>query len=170
MDLAADIRACSELSGSFVLRSGKTSNIYFDKFQFEADPRLLRRIALALAPLIPDGTEVLAGLELGGVPIATALALETGLQAAFIRKEAKTYGTCRYAEGAALEGKKFVIVEDAVSSGGAILDALKKLRADGLEPTAALCVIDRETGGREALAAAGLPLRSVLLRSQLEGA
>lgn len=160
--LAADIRACAQLSGTFTLRSGKTSDTYFDKYQFEAAPRLLGRVADALVPLIPAGTEVLAGLELGGVPIVTALSLKTGLPAAFIRKEAKTYGTCRYAEGAVLEGRKFVLVEDAVSSGGAILDALKKLRSDGLEPTAALCVIDRETGGKEALEAAGLPLLSLL--------
>lgn len=165
--LAADIKACAQLTGTFTLRSGRTSDTYFDKYLFEADPRLLARIADALEPLVPVGTEVLAGLELGGVPLATALSLKTGLPAAFIRKEAKTYGTCRYAEGTALAGKKFVLVEDAVSSGGALLDALKKLRADGLEPSAALCVIDRQTGGKEALEAAGLPLLSLLTYAEI---
>ncbi len=166
--LAGAIRECAQLSGTFVLRSGTLSDTYFDKYQFEADPHLLARIAEALEALIPAGTEVLAGLELGGVPLATALSLRTGLPAAFIRKEAKTYGTCRYAEGASLVGKRFVLIEDAVSSGGAILDALRKLRADGLEPTAALCVIDRQSGGKEALAAADLPLLSVFERSDIE--
>jgi orotate phosphoribosyltransferase len=124
----------------------------------------------ALEMLLPAGTEALAGLELGGVPLATALSLKTGLPVAFIRKEAKTYGTCRYAEGAALAGKTFVILEDTVSSGGAILDALEKLRADGLEPAAVLSVIDRETGGREALEEADLTFLSLFQHSQLEAA
>ena len=92
--------------GEFKLRSGQTSNVYFDKYQFEANPVLLREIARQLAPLVPKDTEVLAGLELGGVPIATALSFETGLPTAFVRKERKTYGTCLIAEGAALRGKR----------------------------------------------------------------
>lgn len=112
---------------------------------------------------------MVAGLELGGVPIVTALSLKTGLAAAFVRKEAKTYGTRCYGEGIALSGKQFVLVE-VVSSGGVILDALKKLRTDGLEPSAVLCVIDRETGGREVLVGVGLPLLSVLRTSNLDHA
>lgn len=121
-----------------------------------------------MVSLVPEGTEVLAGLEMGGIPIVTVLSQVTGIPAAFIRKEPKTYGTCRYAEGASLLGKRFVLVEDVVSSGGAIIDALEKLRADGFSPVAALCVIDRETGGKEALATAGLPLQSLLTFSQVE--
>jgi orotate phosphoribosyltransferase len=168
--LAARIRRAARLSGRFVLRSGAVSDTYFDKYRFEADPVLLRAIAEALKPLVPPGTEVLAGLEMGGIPIVTLLSQVTGLPAAFIRKEAKDYGTCRYAEGALLEGRRFVLVEDVVSSGGAIIDALAKLRADGLAPEAALCVIDRQTGGKEALAAAGLPLRALLTFEEVERA
>jgi orotate phosphoribosyltransferase len=156
------------LTGSFTLRSGKVSDTYFDKYQFEADPKLLQSIAQAMAPLIPPGTEVIAGMEMGGIPIVTMLSQVTGLPAAYIRKEPKEYGTCRYAEGAALTGRQFVLIEDVVSSGGAIIDALEKLRADGLSPTAALCVIDRETGGSEALAALGLPLRALFTFAQVE--
>lgn len=166
--LPAQIRQCARLSGTFTLRSGKVSDTYFDKYQFEADPKLLHSIALALSALIPPGTEVLAGLEMGGIPIVTMLSHVTGLPAAFIRKEPKEYGTCRYAEGAALTGRQFVLVEDVVSSGGALVDALEKLRGDGLFPTAALCVIDRETGGSEALHAVGLPLKALLTFSQVE--
>jgi orotate phosphoribosyltransferase len=164
------IRNCARLTGSFTLRSGKVSNTYFDKYQFEADPELLRAIADAMSPLIPTGTEVLAGLEMGGIPIVTMLSQVTGLPAAFIRKEPKEYGTCRYAEGATLVGKRFVLVEDVVSSGGAIIDAMAKLRADGFTPDAALCVIDRETGGKEALAAAGLALKALLTFAEVENA
>lgn len=167
--LSSRIKQCARLTGSFTLRSGKVSDTYFDKYQFEADPKLLHSIAQAMASLIPPGTEVLAGLEMGGIPIVTMLSQVTGLPAAFIRKEPKEYGTCRYAEGASLLGKQFVLVEDVVSSGGAIVDALEKLKADGMSPTVAICVIDRETGGSEALAAAGLPLKALFTFSQIEG-
>ena len=166
--LPARIRQTARLTGSFTLRSGQVSDVYFDKYQFEADPALLRAIAEALVPLVPEGTEVLAGLEMGGIPIVTLLSQVTGLPAAFIRKEPKAYGTCRYAEGAALAGNRFVLVEDVVSSGGALVDALQKLDADGLRPLAALCVIDRETGGKEALAAVGLPLKALFTYAEVE--
>ena len=166
--LPHQIRQCARLTGSFTLRSGKVSDTYFDKYQFEADPKLLQSIAQAMVSLIPQGTEVLAGLEMGGIPIVTMLSQVTGLPAAFIRKEPKEYGTCRYAEGASLAGRQFALIEDVVSSGGAIIDALEKLRADGLSPEAALCVIDRETGGNEALAAVGLPLKALFTFAQVE--
>lgn len=101
LPLAYRIRQCARLNGSFKLRSGKVSDTYFDKYQFEADPALLRSIAEAMAALVPRDTDVLAGLEMGGIPIVTLLSQVTGLPAAFIRKEPKAYGTCRYAEGTA---------------------------------------------------------------------
>src|SRR5262245_51381750 len=100
--LATRIARCARLTGSFTLRSGKTSSTYFDKYQFEADPVLLHAIAEAMAALVPAGTQVVAGLEMGGIPIATMLSQVTGLPAAFVGKEPKRYGTCRYAEGASL--------------------------------------------------------------------
>ena len=166
--LATRIRQCSQISGTFTLRSGQISNTYFDKYQFESDPKLLHDIAREMVALIPTDTEVLAGLEMGGIPIVTALSYVTGLPSAFIRKSPKTYGTCRYAEGTALIGKQFVLIEDVVSSGGAIIDALAKLRGDGCFPTAALCVIDRQTGGSEALQEVGLPLRAILTLAEIE--
>ncbi|OIR14861.1 orotate phosphoribosyltransferase [mine drainage metagenome] len=166
--LAARINQCAKLSGRFTLRSGKVSDTYFDKYQFESDPVLLADIARALAPLVPSGTQVLAGLEMGGIPIVTMLSHELGLPSAFIRKHPKEYGTCRYAEGASLAGKPFVLIEDVVTSGGAILDALAMLAADGLRPTAALCVIDRQTGGGETLSKAGLVFRALLKQAELE--
>ena len=168
--LPARIRQVARITGHFTLRSGRTSDTYIDKYQFESDPVLLRDIAQAMATLVPPGTEVLAGLEMGGIPIVTMLSQVTGLPAAFIRKEPKDYGTCRFAEGASLQGRRFVLVEDVVSSGGAILDALDKLQADGLRPEAALCVIDRQTGGAEALAGAGLALRALFSFDTIERA
>ena len=168
--LAARIRATSQISGRFVLRSGLVSETYFDKYQFESDPQLLLAIAEAMRPLVPLGIQVLAGLEMGGIPIVTMLSQVSGIPASFIRKEPKKYGTCRYAEGTSLQGKRFILVEDVVSSGGAIIDAIAKLRADGLFPEAALCVIDRQTGGKEALETQGLPLISLLTLDDVKNA
>lgn len=168
--IAARIRTAARLTGRFVLRSGRVADTYFDKYQFEADPALLRAIAEMLAHRLPADTEVVAGVELGGIPLVTMLSQVTGLPASFLRKEAKTYGTCRYVEGASLAGRRFVLVEDVVSTGGALLDFISMLAADGLKPTAALCVIDRETGGAEALAAAGVPLRALFTYAQIESA
>jgi orotate phosphoribosyltransferase len=168
--VAARIKLCAKLKGRFVLRSGAVSDTYFDKYQFEADPLLLRDIAVELAALVPKGTEVLAGLEMGGIPIVTVLSQVTGLSAALIRKQPKEYGTCRYAEGASLEGRRFVLVEDVVSSGGAIIDAAEKLAADGFVPDAALCVIDRRSGVVDPLAKLNLPLVALYTLAQIENA
>src|SRR4051794_37592540 len=99
-DLAATVASLATLHGEFTLRSGASASEYFDKYRFESDPSVLRSIAEHLALMVPRDTEILAGLELGGVPIATALALQTGLRAVFVRKRAKTYGTCQVVEGA----------------------------------------------------------------------
>ena len=168
--IARAIRDVARIHGTFTLRSGAVSDTYFDKYRFEADPPLLKRIGSALVPLIPQEVTVLAGLEMGGIPIVTMLGQLTGLPTAFLRKEAKTYGTCRYAEGAELKGERVLMVEDVVSSGGAIIDTLKMLRGDGIEPMGAICVIDRETGGVENLANVGLELRPLLTMSRIESA
>ena len=105
-ELAKAIYDVSHLTGTFTLRSGAVSNEYFDKYLFEARPDVLKAIAEHMAELLPGETEVLAGLEMGGIPIATALSLKTGLPGAFVRKEAKKYGTAKVAEGADLKSKK----------------------------------------------------------------
>ena len=120
-----------------------------------------------MVPLVPADTEVLAGLELGGIPVVTALGRLTGLPCAFVRKEAKPYGTCRLAEGADITGRRVVVVEDVVTSGGQIVLSATALRELGADVRVALCVIDREQGGREALAAVGLELSSLLRAEDL---
>ncbi len=168
--LAADIYDVAHLTGRFVLRSGATATEYFDKYQFEARPDLLRRVAAALVPLLPPDTEVLAGLELGGVPVATAIALQTGLPVALVRKQAKAYGTCRIAEGAELDGRRVTVIEDVVTSGGQIVLSTKDLRAAGAVVGAAVCVIDREAGGTEALAGIGITLLPLYRADELRAA
>lgn len=168
MNLAKRVLTKSKIFGDFTLRSGKRSKAYFDKYRFESDPALLADIASEMKGMIPAGTEILAGLEMGGIPVVTAMGLQSGHQCAFIRKEAKTYGTCKYAEGADLSGKSVLVVEDVVSSGGAILEAVKKLREDGIRVEHALCVIDRETGGYERLKENGIELLSLFKQSELD--
>jgi len=168
MNLASKVKAISELKGSFKLRSGVISDTYFDKYKFESNPELLYEICMTMKDLLPKDTEIIAGLELGGIPIVTVLSQITKIPAAFIRKEAKEYGTCNYAEGASMTNKKIVLIEDVVSSGGAIIDATKKMRADGLVVDLAICVIDRQSGGKEKLEAEGIQLLSVLTKKDLE--
>ena len=170
MNVASRILRTAKLSGEFTLRSGARSNTYFDKYLFESEPALLRAIVQVMAKDIPTDTEILAGLEMGGIPVVTALSQLTGLPCAFIRKEPKTHGTCKYAEGPSLVGRKTVLVEDVVSSGGAILDALKMLRQDQIDSSVTLCVIDRETGGKEALLNEGVELRAAFTMSEIEAA
>src|SRR3954470_7212151 len=169
-DLARQVRAVSRLTGEFVLRSGRIANEYFDKYQFEADPELLDQLAERMAVLIPEGTEVLAGLEMGGIAVVTALARHAKLPTAFIRKQAKQYGTARLAEGAEVAGRRVLIVEDVVTSGGQVLISTGELRKLGAHVDHAVCVIDRQEGGAQALAGAGITLRALLTRAELDAA
>ncbi|SEG68332.1 orotate phosphoribosyltransferase [Actinacidiphila yanglinensis] len=168
--LARRIHATSHLTGEFVLRSGRHATEYFDKYRFESDPVLLDAIAGEMAVLVPPDTQVLAGLEMGGIPVVTALGRHTGLPCAFVRKEAKAYGTCRLAEGADIAGRRVLVVEDVVTSGGQIVLSTAELRALGADIAEALCVIDRQQGGAQALAAEGIGLRSFLTADALKAA
>jgi orotate phosphoribosyltransferase len=168
IDLASEVVARCRLSGEFVLRSGRIAQEYFDKYQFEADPALLDALAAGLALLVPEGTEVLAGLEMGGIAVVTALSRQTGLPCAFVRKAAKSYGTRRLAEGAEVAGRQVLVVEDVVTSGGQIAISTGELRELGARVDSALCVIDRQEGGAEALAADGITLRALLTREDLD--
>ena len=165
--LAAAIGSVATLTGEFTLRSGAVSREYFDKYRFESDPHLLDAVAEHLQSLVPPATQVIAGLELGGVPIATALALRTGLPAVFVRKHAKEYGTRQLAEGCDVRGRRVLVIEDVVTSGGQVIASVNDLRALGATVSEAICVIDRESGGADALAAAGITLRSLFTKSDL---
>jgi orotate phosphoribosyltransferase len=166
-ELAAAIHQASHLKGEFQLRSGAISNHYFDKYRFESNPQLLRMIVEALVTLVPANTQALAGLELGGVPLATMLSQATGLPAVFVRKAPKSYGTCRLAEGGEIVGRRLLVVEDVVTSGGQVLASAQALRGLGGEVSTALCVIDRESGGAGLLGAEGITLHSLFRMSEL---
>ncbi len=169
-DLARTISHRALLKGEFLLRSGAVSNEYFDKYLFESDPKLLKALAESLAPLVPEGVDALAGLELGGVPLAVMLGQVTGLPVLFVRKKAKEYGTRRLAEGGEVAGKRLLVVEDVVTSGGQVVISSRELKERGASITQAVCVIDRQAGGTEALAAEGVELRALFTKSELEQA
>jgi orotate phosphoribosyltransferase len=167
-ELARDIDARCRLTGSFVLRSGQVVPEYFDKYLFEADPGLLRRVSEQMASLVPPGTQLLGGLELGGVPIATMLSQLTGLPAIFVRKQAKPYGTRKLAEGANPAGLHVTLIEDVITTGGAVIAAATALRELGATVATVVCAIDRSVPGQSQLAAHGLEVRPVLTKAQLD--
>jgi orotate phosphoribosyltransferase len=166
--LGTKIYQTSRLSGNFLLRSGQTSNQYFDKYLFESNPEILSEIAKHLERLIPPATEVLAGLELGGIPIATALSLKTGLPVVFVRKEAKEYGTCKLAEGVDIQERKLCVIEDVVTTGGQIIESTKELRKFGAIVENVLCVIERNQDGSSNLLKENLNLESLFTLDELE--
>lgn len=161
------VRAVASLEGEFRLRSGQISSTYFDKYRFEADPALLKRVATEMIPLLPEGTEVLAGLELGGVPIATAMSLTTGLAAAFVRKRAKDYGTCLAVEGSNVVGKRVVLIEDVITTGGAVADAARLVEEAGANVIGVVCAIWRGDGSPKIAAAPNLPVFAAMDKNDL---
>lgn len=159
--LAKEIYDTCHLTGNFVLRSGRVTNEYFDKYQLSAKSSLLYEIIKGMAELIPKGVEVIAGLEMGAIPVVTMLAYHTGIPAAFVRKQAKLHGTARLAEGASIEGKNILVIEDVVTSGGQVVISTGDMRALGAKITDALIIIDRQDGGAEALREIGVNLISL---------
>ncbi|UNB52907.1 orotate phosphoribosyltransferase [Mycolicibacterium sp. YH-1] len=168
--LAADVNAACRLSGQFKLRSGQHSNEYFDKYLFESNPELLKRVSQAMVPLIPSGTDLLGGLELGGVPLAAVLSQITGLPTVFVRKEAKTYGTCRLAEGADVAGRTVTLIEDVITTGGAVRNAALALRRDDADVTTVICAIDRRPETGCVLDAVSVAVLAVLTKADLDDA
>jgi orotate phosphoribosyltransferase len=167
--LAARLRDTCRLEGRFVLRSGELASVYFDKYLFESDPQLLLAVAELAAPLVPEGTEILAGLELGGVPVATALSMVTGLPQVLVRKTAKTYGTAKLAEGPELAGRRVLVVEDVITTGGQVAASTGALRARGAVVDSVLCIIDRRGEDRRGiLAQANLSVLALFGLADLE--
>ena len=158
------------LEGDFVLRSGRRSKYYLDKYRFETRPDILRalgkRIAAEVEAHAPDATR-LAAPELGAVALAAAASLESGLPFVIVRKAAKEYGTANRIEGPYEEGECMCLVEDVVTSGGALLDSVDALRDAGLLVQTAVCVVDREEGGADALARRAVRLRPIFRAGEL---
>jgi len=166
--LAQEIYGISHIRGTFKLRSGQISQEYFDKYLFESDPRILKEIAIYMSKLIPANTDVLAGLEMGGIPVATALSLLTGIPVIFVRKKTKEYGTCKLAEGIDIGNKQVCIIEDVVTTGGQILLSNNDLKQLGAKTKSVLCVIERGDKCRDYLNKEGLELLPLFTMDELE--
>jgi len=172
--LAASIAEASLLRGQFTLRSGRTSKYYLDKYLFTSRPEILRplaeRFAKRLGAIEQDLSlriDRLAGAELGGIPLVTAAALETGLPCIFVRNAKKDYGTSKQIEGTVNKGDRIVLLEDVATSGGQAVEAVKALRDAGADVLAVIVTIDREEGAREAITAAGVRFEAVFTKTDL---
>ncbi|OGO39170.1 MAG: orotate phosphoribosyltransferase [Chloroflexi bacterium RBG_16_57_8] len=167
-ELAQRVYRTSHITGTFTLRSGQTSTEYFDKYLFESEPELLGEVADHMSKLIPADTEVLAGLEMGGIPIATALSLRTGLPVAFVKKKAKNYGTMKLAEGTNVRDRQVCIVEDVTTTGGQIVLSASDLRRLGARIHSVLCVVERDAKSEDNLRREGLNLLALFRMNELE--
>jgi orotate phosphoribosyltransferase len=166
-DLIRRIMETAYLEGDFVLRSGKRSKYYLDKYLFESKPDILRALGDAMADLLPPDVDVLAGPELGGIPLATVLSLKTQIPFVIVRKEAKSHGTAKRIEGFLKQGDRVVIVEDVMTTGGQSIESAKALEEAGAVVRKIVCVIDREEGTRASLDAAGYAFEPLLTKTDL---
>jgi orotate phosphoribosyltransferase len=169
-ELGAALVEAAYLEGDFVLRSGKRSRYYLDKYRFETRPDLLRALGERIADEVGEhapGATRLAAPELGAVALAAAASLASGLPFLIVRKAAKEYGTGNRLEGPFESGECVCVIEDVVTSGGALLDSVEALRAAGLVVQTAVCVVDREEGGADALARRAVRLRPVFRAGEL---
>ena len=169
-ELGALIVERALLEGDFVLRSGRRSSWYLDKYRFETDPDILRALGEALAGAVEECEPKairLAGPALGAVALAASAAMASGLPFIIVRGETKEYGTAKRIEGPFESGELVCLLEDVVTSGGALAEALSAVREEGLVVRNAVCVVDREEGGSDALARLGVRLRPLFRASEL---
>ncbi len=166
--LARDLVAASYLKGDFVLRSGKRSHRYFDKFLFETDPALLKRIGEQLAALVPKATQRLAAPELGAVLLGGAVSMQTGLPLVLVRKEPKGYGTAKQLEGRFDRGERVTVIEDVVTTGGDSLRSIEVLARAGLDVIHLVVVLDRGEGGEDNIREARIPYSPLFRIQDLE--
>lgn len=172
--IAKAIAEASLLRGNFVLRSGKQSSYYLDKYLFSTRPELLAQLAVLFAEAVQSvqrdtGVMIdrLAGAELGGIPLVTAASLATGLPSIFVRNQKKDYGTSKQVEGAVKKGEVVVLIEDVATTGGQSLEAVRTLRELGATVPAVIVTIDRQEGARENIEREGLRFEALFTKREL---
>ena len=166
-ELIAAIKNVAYLEGDFILRSGRRSTYYLDKYLFETQPAILAELGKRLAAMCSDRTQRIAGAELGAVALAAATSMAANKPFVIVRNAKKDYGTSKPIEGTIEEGDVVLLVEDVVTSGGQLIEATKALRAAGAEVERVVAVIDRQEGAREAIEADGLVFDSLLTKGDL---
>ncbi len=166
-EVAMRIAETAILHGEFTLRSGRTSTWYIDKYLFTTQPDILKSLGKMFADAIPGGATLLAGAELGGIPLVTTAAIQSDLPCIFIRNQKKDYGTAKQLEGKLAETDKVVIVEDIATTGGQVLEAAETIRSLGAEVLSIIAVIDREEGARENIEGSGFTFQSLFTTSDL---
>ena len=167
MRLARDLVSAAWLEGDFVLRSGRRSNYYFDKYLFETQPSILRRVGKRLAELVPAPTQRLAAPELGAVLLGAAVSLQLDLPLVLVRKEVKDHGTARALEGLLEPGDRVTVVEDVLTTGGEAIRAIEKVQASGGTVIGLVAVLDREEGAAQNLHRLGVPFTPLFRKSDL---
>ena len=146
--------------GEFTLASGKRSDYYVDLRVAITRPDFLRSVANAMSQHA-EGCDRIAGIELGAVPIATALSLETGKPFLMVRKGVKDHGTGKLVEGELVNGERVLFVEDTTTTAGSLIRGIEAVRELGSIVEKAVVVVDREEGARENLAEVGVELISL---------
>ena len=166
-ELIKRIKETAYLEGDFVLRSGKRSKYYLDKYLFETCPDILKELGTEFAEYVTDDVTLIAGAELGGVALAAAAAMESGRNWIIVRNSKKGYGTGKLIEGVLKEGDVVLLVEDIATTGGQVLEAAKVITKAGAKIKYIVCVIDRKQGAEENITEAGYEFKSILTKSDL---
>lgn len=161
-ELCRLIREFAYLEGDFVLRSGKHSKYYLDKYRFETQPAVLFELGRRLAGHCTEHTTHVAGAELGGVPLAAATSMAAGLPFLIVRNAKKDYGTANAIEGVVPESGTALLVEDIATTGGQVIEAARDLTARGITVERIVAVLDRLEGARQNIASAGFDYESLL--------
>jgi orotate phosphoribosyltransferase len=165
--LAKRIAEVALLRGEFTLRSGRKSNYYLDKYRFETQPDVLAALGKMLADRVTVDTDRIAGAELGAVPLAAAAGMAANKPFVFIRNQKKDYGTAKQIEGVLERGETVMIVEDVLTTGGQVLEAVKTLQDAGAKIERIVAVIDRLEGARDNIERAGLAFESLFTSKDL---
>jgi orotate phosphoribosyltransferase len=167
-DLIKRIKETAYLEGDFVLRSGKKSKYYLDKYLFETCPDILKALGKEFAKYVTDDVTLIAGTELGGVALAAVTALQTGKNWVIIRNSKKGYGTGKLVEGILKSTDTVLLVEDVATTGGQVLEAAKIITEAGAKVKKIVAVIDRNQGAKENITKAGYKFESILTKYDLE--
>jgi orotate phosphoribosyltransferase len=164
--LISRIKETAYLEGEFTLRSGKKSNYYLDKYLFETCPDILQALGEEFSQYA-DGTNIIAGAELGGVALAAITAIQTGKNWIIIRNSKKDYGTSNMIEGKLSKGDKVLLVEDIATTGGQVAEAATIITEQGATVERIACVIDRKQGARENIEKQGFQFESIITKDDL---